>query len=191
MVKLLKMNDDDDHPTENPSSAQIVASIDDLLIEIIQWLPLKSLVQFRLVSSYWNSIILDSKLCFSRNRPAVGLIFEGLKIGNGTPNSYIIFLDKSSIRKPIRKMTPTKNRSYRHCKILHSCNGLLLCVSNRARSISKKYYVCNPTTRKYIALPELVFDHSTKSICSMSLAFDPSKQWRSQRLLRGGRSIDQ
>ncbi|KAL3650414.1 hypothetical protein CASFOL_006817 [Castilleja foliolosa] len=132
MVKLLNKNDDDE--AEKPSSAQIVASIDDLLIEIIRRVPFKTLVQLPLVSKYWSSLILDPKLCLLRNRPAVGLIFEGLTIGHeyidiatNHPHSYIIFLDKSII-PPFRNITPTKDTWYRHCEILQSCNGLLLCI---------------------------------------------------------------
>ncbi|KAL3650418.1 hypothetical protein CASFOL_006821 [Castilleja foliolosa] len=173
MVKLLNMNDDDDDPTEKPSSsAQIVASIDDLLIQIIHCLRLKPVVQFRLVSKYWNSLILNPKLCLSCNRPAVGLIFDGLYKGPGiSKTSYIFFLDKSTC-SPFRMLHPFTDPWYRDCKILQSCNGLLLCVKKRA---CPKYYVCNPTTRKYIELPEVVFDHSRQSIHGMYLAFDPSK----------------
>ncbi|KAL3641773.1 hypothetical protein CASFOL_012588 [Castilleja foliolosa] len=157
---------------ENSSSAQMVASSDDLLIEIIQRLPFNTFAQLRLVSNYWNSLMLDPKLGLSHNRPALGLIFEGLDIGHETPSSYIIFLDKS-ITPPIRNMIPPKvDTFYRHCKILHSCNGLLLCVSKRD---GPKYYVFNPTTRKHIQLPDVVFDHSRVSIRGMYLAFDPSK----------------
>ncbi|KAL3650416.1 hypothetical protein CASFOL_006819 [Castilleja foliolosa] len=170
MAKLLNAYDDDDDEAEKPSSAQIVASIDDLLIQIIRHLSLKPLVQLRLVSNNWNSLISDSKLRLWHNRAAVGLIFERLDYGH----SYILSLDKSIISPPIRKMTPTKDPWYQHCKIMHSCNGLLLCVSNPAHNLTQKYYVCNPTTKKYTALPQVVFDNTNESICGMSLAFDPS-----------------
>ncbi|KAL3620818.1 hypothetical protein CASFOL_035730 [Castilleja foliolosa] len=174
------MNDDDE--AKNPSSPQIVASIEDLLVQIIQHLPFKKTVQLRLVSKYWNSLILDPKLCLLLNRPAIGLIFDGLTIGHSYidtttnhPHSYIIFLDKS-INPPYRNITPTKDTWYRHCEILQSCNGLLLCIGKRAPYTSQKYYVCNPTTRRYIAfpLPQVALDHSM-IIHGMYLAFDPSK----------------
>ncbi|KAL3618058.1 hypothetical protein CASFOL_038379 [Castilleja foliolosa] len=162
------------------SSAQIVASIDDLLIKIIQPLPLKSIFQLRLVSKYWNSLLLDPNLCLLRNRPVIGLIFEELEttdypaLNTTDVCSYIISLDKSIISPPIRKMIP-RDTWYQHCKILHSCNGLLLCVSNPATGLSLKYYVCNPTTKKYITLPKVVLDHNRVSIHGMYLAFDPNK----------------
>ncbi|KAL3650405.1 hypothetical protein CASFOL_006808 [Castilleja foliolosa] len=176
MVKLLKMNDGDE--AEKPSSAQIVASIDDLIIEIIHRLPLKPLVQLRLVSNNWNSLISDANLRLWHNRPAVGLICEGRKmehlytITSKPLNSYIISLDKSN-SPLIRKLTPTKDTWYRYYTIMHSCNGLLLCLIKEHNS-SERHYVCNPTTRKYIALPELELDHSMY-IIGMYLAFDPSK----------------
>ncbi|KAL3650400.1 hypothetical protein CASFOL_006803 [Castilleja foliolosa] len=163
MAKLFK--------AEKPSSAQIVASIDDLLIEIIKRLPMKKIVQFKLVSKHWDSIIMDTKLCLLQNQlSAVGLIFEAYK----ALDSYIIFLDKS-ISPLVRNMTRINDTWYQHCKIIHSCNGLLLCVSNPAPNLSQRYYVCNPTTKKYITLPKVVFDHGRVSIRGMYLAFDPSK----------------
>ncbi|KAL3650401.1 hypothetical protein CASFOL_006804 [Castilleja foliolosa] len=167
MAKLLNANYEDDE-AEKPSPAQIVASIDDLLIEIIQRLPLKHTVQLRLISKYWSSLILDPKISLLRIRPAVGFIFEVLNKGH----SYIIFFDKS-ISSPIRKMTPTTNDTFNcHYNVISSCNGLLLCFIYRA---GPKYYVCNPTTGIYIALPQVVFDNTNESICGMYLAFDPSK----------------
>ncbi|KAL3641772.1 hypothetical protein CASFOL_012587 [Castilleja foliolosa] len=163
-----------------PSSAQIVATSDDLIIEIIKRLPLKQTVQFRLVSKYWNSLILDPKLCLLRNRPVVGLIFEVLDNGKSptwyitSVCSYIMFLDKS-ISPLIQEMSPTKFTWYWHCRILHSCNGLLLCVSNQIYNLSPKYYVCNPTTNKCIVLPKVLDHHNRDSIHGMYLAFDPSK----------------
>ncbi|KAL3650412.1 hypothetical protein CASFOL_006815 [Castilleja foliolosa] len=184
MVKLLKMHDEAEKPS---SSAQIVASIDDLLIEIIKRLPLKKIVQLKLVSKYWNSLILDPKLCLLRNKlPSVCLMFERLE--KPTPKhrqSYILSLDKS-ISPPTPKGIRTKDDW--PCQILHSCNGLLLCVSNRAHNISPKYYVCNPTTNKHIALPEVVLDHSM-TIHGMYLAFDPSKSPHSYRVVCLLRSI--
>ncbi|KAL3650402.1 hypothetical protein CASFOL_006805 [Castilleja foliolosa] len=130
------------------SSAQIVASIDDLIIEIIHRLPLKPLAQLRLVSNHWNSLISDPRLCSLLNRAAIGLIFEHLDKELQLPMALVIGTSKS-------------------------CNGLLLCLSsNRA---GRKYYVHNPTTGKYIALPQVVFDNTNESICGMCLAFDPSK----------------
>ncbi|KAL3650408.1 hypothetical protein CASFOL_006811 [Castilleja foliolosa] len=141
MVKLLKMNDE----AEKPSSAQIVASIDDLLIEIIKRLPLKKIAQLKLVSKYWNSLILDPKLCLLQNQlPSVCLMFERLEEPNSDhPQSYIIFIDKS-MSPPARKMIRTIDAW--PCQVLHSCNGLLLCVSDRATNVFPKYSVCNLTT---------------------------------------------
>ncbi|KAL3650398.1 hypothetical protein CASFOL_006801 [Castilleja foliolosa] len=159
MAKLLETK-------PSSSSAEIVASIDDLLIEIIQRLPLKQTVQLRLVSKYWNSLILDPKLCLLRNRPTAGLIFEGHDIYQPL-NTYIIFLDKSI------SPSPFKDSWYQErCHIMHSCNGLLVYASYAG--YTTKYYVCNPTTRKYITLPQLVFDNTNESIRGMYLAFDPS-----------------
>ncbi|KAK6117044.1 hypothetical protein DH2020_049187 [Rehmannia glutinosa] len=57
-------------------------------------------------------------------------------------------------------------------RILQSCNGLFLCCSDRGIKIYRKYYVCNPITKKYSTLPRSKF---WWLICGLYLAFDPSK----------------
>ncbi|KAL3650399.1 hypothetical protein CASFOL_006802 [Castilleja foliolosa] len=165
-TKHIRLYDGD--VAEKPSPAQIVASIDDLLLEIYHLLPMKPLAQLKLVSKYWNSLISGPL----RNRAAVGLIFEG---GLGTRQT--IFLNKSITSQPILNMTPiTNGPCYRDYKIVHSCNGLLLCLTSNRRD-GPKYYVYNPTTSKYITLPlpQVEIYRSRVSICGMYLAFDPSK----------------
>ncbi|KAK6121896.1 hypothetical protein DH2020_044357 [Rehmannia glutinosa] len=126
---------------EVQSSAQIVASIDDLLKEILLRLPIKSLIRFKLVSKQWHSLITNPRFC--RNPPLRKLKF---------------FKDPKGIR------------------IVHSCNGLLLCSSFQARDNNRTYYVYNPTTNKFSALPKpAVGGGISAKIDGMSLAFDPTK----------------
>ncbi|KAL3650413.1 hypothetical protein CASFOL_006816 [Castilleja foliolosa] len=154
MAKLRNFNDGDEG--EKPSSsAQIVASIDDLLIEIIKRLPLKKIAQLKVVSKYWNSIILDPKLCLLQNQlPLVCLMFERLEEPNSDhPQSYIIFIDKS-MSPPARKMIRTIDAW--PCQVLHSCNGL-------------RTFVCKRSSHQHF--PEIL---CLMTICGMYLAFDPS-----------------
>ncbi|KAL3649788.1 hypothetical protein CASFOL_006191 [Castilleja foliolosa] len=175
MVKLLKMNDVDDVSKNSSSSAQIVASIDDLLIQIIKRLPFKKLVQLKLVSKYWNSLLLDPNRCLLRNRPVVGFIFGCHNIGQYGTSWHTIFLDKS-ISKTIQNMPPPTNdySLYPDYKILHSCNGLLVLYNMSLKKGNQKCYIYNPTTRKHIQLP-LPKAAEYHSIIGMYLAFDPSK----------------
>ncbi|KAK6117840.1 hypothetical protein DH2020_048422 [Rehmannia glutinosa] len=104
------------------SSAEIVASIDDLLTEIFVRLPLNSLIRFKLVSKHWDSLISNLGIYHFRNpepNPAVGLIFQ---CRNATDHPHVLFFNKS-----IRKLKFTKDLCPRGITILNSCYGLLVC----------------------------------------------------------------
>ncbi|KAK6117856.1 hypothetical protein DH2020_048398 [Rehmannia glutinosa] len=150
------------------SSAEIVASIDDLLTEIFVRLPLNSLIHFKSVSKHWDSLISNLGIYHFRNpkpNPAIGLIFQCL---NATDHPHVLFFNKS-----IRKLNFTKDFCPRGITILNSCYGLLVCHSNKRRGI---YYIFNPTTNKYSTIPQLDGGHWIQdSVCGMILAFDPSK----------------
>lgn len=64
-------------------------------------------------------------------------------------------------------------------KIVHSCNGLLLCEYSQVvcNVYIDRYLVCNPTTQKYTVIPE-PGPGAFSSGCIALLAFDPSKSPR-------------
>ncbi|KAL7108628.1 hypothetical protein ACP275_06G124300 [Erythranthe tilingii] len=158
------------------SSAQIVNSIDDLLIEIFLRLPIKSLVRFKLVSKRWHSLVTDQQFCLMRSNtnpnPAVGLFL--LSPTDSISYDYVSLSINKSGNPPFRKLD--FDDEPRGVRILQSCNGLLLCCSNSARECNKRYYVYNPTTKKFSTLPKLNgVGGISKRMCGMSLAFDPAK----------------
>lgn len=155
------------------SSAQIVASIDDLLTEIFLHLPMKSLIRFKLVSKHWRSLIANPLFCFLRNpypNPAVGLFLP-----YSNPRfEYVPFSVNKSTKPPFRKLNFTEDPS--GIGILQSCNGLLLCCSFRARVYKPRYYIYNPTTKRFSKIPKLDQRSWTSArIHGMSLVFDPVK----------------
>ncbi|KAL7147681.1 hypothetical protein ABFS83_06G123700 [Erythranthe nasuta] len=157
------------------SSAQIVNSIDDLLIEIFLRLPIKSLVRFKLVSKRWHFLVNEPRFCLMRNdnpNPAVGLFLLSPTV-NLSYDYVPLSINKSS-NPPFRKLD--FDDEPRGVRILQSCNGLLLCCSNLARECNKRYYVYNPTTTNFSTLPKLNgVGGISKRMCGMSLAFDPAK----------------
>ncbi|KAL3650086.1 hypothetical protein CASFOL_006489 [Castilleja foliolosa] len=160
-------------PNELLSSAQIVASIDDLLTEIFLRLPMKSLCRFKLVSKNWDSIISDPGFSLLRNpnpNPAVGLI---LSVSKG-PYAKVLSFDKST-NPQIRTLLDNFPNPF-PCQILSSCNGLLLISSTKGTYNCgypvRHYLICNPTTSKYFRLPESV---GWLDCYRTDLAFDPSR----------------
>ncbi|KAL3650397.1 hypothetical protein CASFOL_006800 [Castilleja foliolosa] len=159
---------------EAQSSAQITASIDDLLTAIFLRLPIKSLLRFELVSKHWHSLITNPTFRRLHNpNPATGLFLHCLSYRARPWIEYFPFSGLKS-KPPLRKLKFAKDSS--GIKIVHSCNGLLLCSSFKARDHNRKYYVHNPTTNKFLVLPKLDIQSGVSSkIRGMSLAFDPAK----------------
>ncbi|GER29578.1 F-box family protein [Striga asiatica] len=155
--------------TNESDSAQTVFSIDDLLIAIFLCLPIKDLVQLRRVSKQWHRLISNPRFSIQRNpipNPAAGIFLQCVHYVARLRIEYVPFTGLESTKPQLRKLKFVKDPY--GIKILHSCNGLLLCSSFRARDSNLKYYVHNPTTNKFILLPKL----DSVGICGMSLAFD-------------------
>ncbi|KAL3650085.1 hypothetical protein CASFOL_006488 [Castilleja foliolosa] len=165
-------------PNELLSSAQIVASIDDLLTEIFLRLPMKSLCRFKLVSKNWDSIISDPGFSLLRNpdpNPSVGLIFSVPTSPSKGPYAKVLSFDKST-NPQIRTLENFSNPF--PCKILSSCNGLLLISSISGTyncGYPVRYFICNPTTGKYFGLPETDEREDYVYCFKAYLAFDPSR----------------
>ncbi|KAL3834674.1 hypothetical protein ACJIZ3_009410 [Penstemon smallii] len=142
---------------QQKNSAEIVASSEDLLIEILLRLPIISLIRFESVSKHWQSLITNPRFCHLRTR-TIGLMFPK----GGRAYEYIPFFESAF---EYHKYTVSK-------KVLHSCNGLLLCVNICGRRRKMSYYVCNPTTNQFSLVPQHGIHNSL--ICGRSLAFDPA-----------------
>ncbi|KAK4385174.1 F-box protein [Sesamum angolense] len=113
------------------TSAEVVGSVDDLLIQILLPLPVKSLMRFKLVSKDWRSLITSHRLSLLRNtgpNPAVGLFFRGRKF---TDFEYIHLGARNQTKGPFRELRfPDDPFPF---WIQQSCNGLLLCCSSEKR----------------------------------------------------------
>ncbi|XP_058206866.1 F-box protein At5g07610-like [Rhododendron vialii] len=159
--------------SEHSRAVELVASNEDLLTEIISFLPAKPLLKFKSVSKHWRSLISDVKFTSNHacRNPSSSLIsglyfyhrpwvtFKSVSLHGHLSLPTLAFLD------PVLKGSESR--------VEDSCNGLLL-FSNGGK---KEYIVCNPTTQKYIALPQ----HGDSTTYTYShnfgayLAFDPSK----------------
>ncbi|KAK4489388.1 hypothetical protein RD792_005197 [Penstemon davidsonii] len=159
-------------PVHHRNSAEFVASIDDLLIQILLRQPVKSLFRFKSVSKHWQSLITNPRFCYLRSRKtnsAIGLFFArpGLTPACRHIYDYVAFCDSASTRK-LKYLVDTDSND-----VLQSCNGLLLCDSYSSEECRTRFYVCNPTTNRISVLPELNYDDDSQRYRKMSLAFDP------------------
>lgn len=168
-------------------AAEAVASVDDLLLEILFRLPVKPLLRFKTVSKHWLSLITNPKFSLNHSinhcpNPALGLF---LPCPSSSPEinpefEYIHFDIHNPITSPpFTKLEFAKDSA--GITILQSCNGLLLCSSFRAQEPKCCYYVYNPTTKQFFILPKpdglcggTETDHS-RMVHGAILAFNPAK----------------
>ncbi|KAL5569810.1 hypothetical protein UlMin_026385 [Ulmus minor] len=156
---------------QSSKSSETIADNDDLLREILVKLPLKSLMKFTSVSKHWLSLI--SHPDFNRRRNPFPCSVSGLflplfdrSIGNSLEYEFVDLNQSSNpTNPPFRSLSFTNNPSGMGIKIVHSCNGLLLCSGT-------EIYVYNPTTKKYTVLPPL--PPPSRFYVGLNLAFDPS-----------------
>ncbi|KAJ4824249.1 hypothetical protein Tsubulata_027849 [Turnera subulata] len=163
---------------------------DDLLLEIlVQGLSTYShLTQCKVVSKRWLSMICSpiflkqwkenyKTLHGNCKRPLPYTLIANLRFSNGILDHYII--NHTASKHPLvqskrfdlgflpflgRRRGP-RGRGAR-VRIAAICDDLLLCHSTLEEDISKSvYYVCNPLTRQWVALPPfLTFSSITKDI---------------------------
>lgn len=151
----------DHHQSTN--SATLVASNDDLITEILLRLPVTSLLQFKSVSKHWKSLLSHRRFT---------LLYDRLSLTPGffLRNFYIPFDDENRSTPPFRTLDFYPDLC--GIRICQSCNGLLLCCSDRGHVRARKYYVFNPTTKQFAIVPSLPGGMDVrKTIRFMGLAF--------------------
>ncbi|OVA19253.1 F-box domain [Macleaya cordata] len=183
-----EISGDDNLLLENSSSsASVIASNSDLLIQILLRLPVKSLLAFKSVSKQWLSLISNSY--FVHNHclqycPSIPGFFLSKSFHFINPEFEFIFVDGNVFGSgPSPGSIPFKTlNSPAGINIKQSCNGLLFCssvvewVTDNSYTRISTYYVYNPSTMHYKILPPSPFrKHQSDFGCYVSLAFDPLK----------------
>ncbi|KAK1318484.1 F-box protein [Acorus calamus] len=148
---------------------------DDLTLQILARLPLKTLFRCKTICKSWNCIIpSDPHLVNLHNEISLDnplVLVETLQTPQSRPN--LISIDRrGSVSESSLAFLNDR------VKVRASCNGLLCCASVPNRGL---YYVCNPFTGESKALPrtrERPFSryHPDYEATLVGLAFDPSKR---------------
>ncbi|KAF8030251.1 hypothetical protein BT93_E2639 [Corymbia citriodora subsp. variegata] len=145
----------------------------DLVTEILDRLPVKSLLRFRAVSRLWRFMI-DSpefaKSHLSRSFESTANLSLFLR-----HSSSLYFLDLGSVPgvPVVSEMNYPLMCYSDQIRVLGSCNGLL-CISNAADDV----VVWNPSTRKHKFLPYSAVEvrrSSVFSVCVYGFGYDDNK----------------
>ncbi|PIN11487.1 hypothetical protein CDL12_15909 [Handroanthus impetiginosus] len=152
--------------SSSPNSGAIIGDNDDLLTEILIFLPPRSLIKLQLINKHWRSLILSPQ--FSR--------LHTFHHRSSKPQSSFLLRSTTSqlfiCHPTVKKLVPFRFR-FRCRRILQACNGLLLVECTNSHCGDKDYFVCNPTTGKYRKLS--LSEEQREGISGVCIAFDPSK----------------
>lgn len=150
----------------------------DVLTEILLRLPAKALLTLKCVSKQLLSLVSDHEFC--RNHI----------LRHQSPHSVPSALLLSGGYSQFPHFVPLCNPSGNHdnstfkapdfeyldpCGVVveASCNGLLLCSANYDGQ-SFRYFVCNPTTKRFIRIPNPNWEIG-EDVFQLNLTFDPVK----------------
>ncbi|KAK3033244.1 hypothetical protein RJ639_033124 [Escallonia herrerae] len=151
--------DMDIHMPDRQYAAGAVAWNEDLLVQILLLLPLKSLAKCRCVSNQWRSLINATPKLYRRLYPDPSTATPSalLLCRSPTPvfsETRLLFSELSPlVSVPLNGGNPTPTPNVPDdFHILQSCNGLLCCC--RHSPDGWDLYVVNPTTKNFSRLPK-------------------------------------
>ncbi|CAO2196225.1 unnamed protein product [Urochloa humidicola] len=145
---------------------------DDLLVEILSWLPARQLCRFKRVSRAWRDLISHPDHRRRLAQPLVGVFHRSLAQGPPATHrlSFTPFLSPPPTARPSSPPLAAVDPSFPFLpsayssddtELLDSCNGLLLLRCRRAAAAGDEpaadpfsYVVCNPTTEEWVELPQ-------------------------------------
>ncbi|KQK04835.1 uncharacterized protein LOC100828981 [Brachypodium distachyon] len=145
---------------------------DDLVVEILSRLPLKTFCRFKCVCKAW--LAFSSNPHYNQKLPKFPTgFFHG---GKGGSAIQLVSLYPNDVEiDGALKFLP----HYKHLEFADCCNGLVLCKYRYTSSNICRFVVCNPATQEWRMLPDTYrepypYDYQYTAF----LAFDPS--WSAQ-----------
>ncbi|KQJ99615.1 hypothetical protein BRADI_3g44280v3 [Brachypodium distachyon] len=143
---------------------------EDLVVDILSRLPIKSLCRSKGVSRAWRDLIShpDNRSKFPHT--LVGF-FHSSFCCERFPVSALHFINISGKGRPVISPSFAFLPKHESIVLLDCCNGLLLC--HLQAQGAARYVVCNPTTKKWAMLPDSGLAVADKMSVAR-LGFDPA-----------------
>lgn len=157
-----------------PPSADSIGSNEDFIIQILVRVPVRSLLRFKCVSKQWCAVISRPDFCrlFNQSVASPTALFA-LPSYHRDQEYLFLPLDEKPSPAPFRSLKFVDDPE--GIRILHSCNGLLICCSNyTVEAHNRSYYIYNPTINQYRILPK-TSSMFHGAVFGIFLAFNPSK----------------
>lgn len=136
---------------------------EEITLDVISRVPAESILECKLVCMTWRNLVshhplfLKMHLQHHLNHPAAAAAADSGKLGFialtlDESFQYFVYNENHESIERIRRLN--FNLPFGgHTRILGSSNGLI-CLSRRLKE--EKTYVCNPITREYVMLPEII-----------------------------------
>ncbi|GAB2233289.1 hypothetical protein Droror1_Dr00002508 [Drosera rotundifolia] len=141
----------------NSNQTQTNSIPNEILLQILAHLPIKSIFKFKSVSKQFQSLPKDPYFITLHNR-----------VSSRHPMVLIEVFETSITRPPIISIDYEMGSSEFHLglswlndrvRVRASCNGLICCASIGDKGV---YYVCNPMTREFRVLPRCLERNVTR-----------------------------
>ncbi|XP_023910050.1 F-box/kelch-repeat protein At3g23880 isoform X2 [Quercus suber] len=144
---------------------------EEVVLEILHRLPVKSLIQFRCVSKSWNSLITSSAFINSHLTRSLSLPSNSNKlivrhcVDSPYVDHYKLIDDNGDSFDQIQNIEfPLTSRRIKHFMLIGSANGLFSLYEQ------ERFILWNPSIRKFITLPK---PSSYFGSCRQAFGFDP------------------
>ncbi|KAK1423972.1 hypothetical protein QVD17_19283 [Tagetes erecta] len=139
--------------TTNSSSSCYFA--EEIILEILSKLPIKSLFRSKCVCKLWYNLASNRSFIHHFNQLSatnVMLLLQQQQHHPDPSDSNILLLDHKTM--PVGSKLSLSLSFIKDDRVIirASCNGLLLCCSSNEKGV---YYVCNPITRDFKLLPRI------------------------------------
>ncbi|XP_027067731.1 F-box protein At5g07610-like [Coffea arabica] len=167
--------------SSSPFSATVISNNEDLLIQILLFLPPKSLIRFQCISKQWRALISSPRFCrlhlqksrtTSSSASEAGLFLYRRIYKNFELNAISLCHDRSTAMGMISSRFVNFLGMEGEILGFHSCNGLIF-IDFWWNYDIRRYYVYNPTTNQYRLIPQPDIDGKFRTTTAVNIVFDP------------------